>query len=216
MIINDIITQHPESVAFLFLKFSIQKPVNVQSLSAAIISKGQPFINDLAGMVSNQYEYYNGLGGKQKKKKQVKKAQKQAQAAQEQSLRRPVNTPIELLPPAARADLYSNLNPKSQEAAQMAQQVQQQILNTPVTAGGGFWDKIGNVIGGVRGAADDIRGIAQVGNGGYGGAEASNIPGEKNPADKKTFTNWIIAAVAIVIVLVIVIAATSGSKTIAK
>jgi hypothetical protein len=224
MIINDIITQHPESVAFLFLKYSIRKPVSVQALSAAIISKGQPFIDELSALIGNDYEYFNGNNGKKtKKKKKKRKAQAQAQAAQEGFLRRPVNTPVNLLPASAKAELQADLTPRSQEAAQMSQQVRQQIMNTPVTGGGGIWDKIGNIIGGVRGAVEGVRGIVKPGNPSTnGGASADdnggdyNTPGGSNAKDKP-FKTWVIAGIAIVVVLVIVIVATSGGgKTIAK
>lgn len=233
VIIQDIVRQHPESAALVFLKYGINSPVNERTLSAAIISNGEPFVNDLSAAVANSYEYSSGLFGLGKKKKE-KKAQKKAAAQQNANVAaaatgtlppRMANVPVELLSSRLNEDIAAELRPQSQAAQQMAVQTRQQILNTNVSGGGNIWSKIGDIIGGIKGVTGDIAAIRNpqrtAGNGGTSGGGDYGLDdtggGAGTPQDEKPFKTWMIAAAVAVVVLIIIVAATSGgAKTVAK
>lgn len=238
MVIKDIVAQHPESVALLFLKYGINKPVDEQSLTAAIISCGEQFVIELATVIANQYEHYNNFPGIGKKKKVKKKALKKAQTVQASNAQKaatgilPPRMPNEAIPLLGK-ELSAELVPRNAAVTEMAAQVTAQVNKTKVTNGGGFWDTIGNIIGGIKGITNDVREIRNpsqqppVGSGGgmsgsgsgswlFGDeAGGGDQPGDGNKSEQP-FKKWMLAAIAVVVVLVVVLVATSGSKPIAK
>lgn len=59
MDIKNIVAQHPESVALSFLKWGIDAPVNEKTVTAAIVAKGDDFIEDLGNIIGNQVQVQN-------------------------------------------------------------------------------------------------------------------------------------------------------------
>lgn len=74
--INQLIADHRDILAILFNDYNIQAPVNVKTVSAAIIAHsnddGNPFLEDLSQFLENEFNNYEdilGLGKKAKEKR---------------------------------------------------------------------------------------------------------------------------------------------------
>lgn len=74
--INQLIANHRDILAILFNDYNIQAPVNLKTVSAAIIAHsnddGNPFLEDLSQFLANEFNNYEdilGLGKKAKDKR---------------------------------------------------------------------------------------------------------------------------------------------------
>lgn len=63
--IKDIVMQHPQSVALLFQKYGYSNlPITERSTAAMAVKFKQPFVRELAALVTNNYDVFVGATGK--------------------------------------------------------------------------------------------------------------------------------------------------------
>lgn len=62
--VENIVSQHPDSVGLVFLKYGVDVPITPESLQAALSFHGEPFAEELANAVSNEFEVFIGKDGK--------------------------------------------------------------------------------------------------------------------------------------------------------
>jgi hypothetical protein len=214
--INQIIAQHPQSVALLFQKYGYSAlPITDSSLKAMVVKFGQPFVEDLSTLLAASYTGYDSLFGIGKKAKAKRDARNtnaspvlNARVARASTagiaVQRPgINIAVPEIKPEAVQQHLTNIN--------------QQLKANPRNKG--LKEKIGNTLNDVFGFLKQGAGIVAVATGKQGAPAADDVympPAAANEvAENQSGKKWLVLG-AIVIVLLLAFVLFKSPKKIVK